>query len=160
MSGFSDYYYMSVFIILALLQDEVKGFISSLICSSMMFLADTFFKVSATAGATFFEAALMYDGIFFVAGILLIGSRVGMILIGVTTLSIIFNLICWLNYEDHYRFIQDYYGTVNIILFEILLYGHVTTTKIYPWIKTKSKIVTEGIKGKINNFFKRQRGEV
>jgi len=159
MSGFSDYYYAFVFIILALLQEEVKGFLSSLVCSSMMFMAESFFRFSNSIGMSFFETALLYDGVFFVIGLFIVSSRVGLVLISVTSISIIFNTICWTVYTEHSSFIQDYYGTVNIILFEILLYGHVTTTKIYPWIKTKSKIVTEGIKGKINNFFKRQRGE-
>lgn len=160
MSEFGEIYYTLIFLILALLQDEIKGVVSSLICCSMVLMYEVFLSFSQQMGVGFFETALAYDFLFFVVGVFLIGSRAGHILIGVSLISFLFNTLSWVFYSEYKPFIQDYYGTVNIILFEILLYGHVTTTKIYPWIKTKSKIVTEGIKGKINNFFKRQRGEV
>lgn len=160
MSEFGEIYYTLIFLILAFLQDEVKGTLSSAVCCIMSLFSTFFIDEAYAMGMGFFETALAYDFLFFVVGVFLIGSRAGHILIGVSLISFLFNTLSWVFYSEYKPFIQDYYGTVNIILFEILLYGHVTTTKIYPWIKTKSKIVTEGVKGKINNFFKRQRGEV
>jgi len=152
--SFSELYYALIFLILAAFQDEIKGTVGSLLCFSMILVSDALIKHMSIYGVTFFEAAALYDFLIFISGLFLINSRSGKILILVSVLSFIFNLISWQNYSEYRVFIKEYYGLVNIILFEILVYGHFTTTKIYPVIKEKSIRFEKRLESKIKNFNK------
>jgi hypothetical protein len=155
--GFSEIYYGLIFLILAVFQDEIKGFLSSVLCFAMISTSEYIINTTSSYGLSFFESAIIFEFILIVTGLFLIGSKAGLLLVIVSFISVIINIICWSIYTSYGEFIFNYYGLVNIILFEILLYGHFTTTKIYPVFKEKLIRFEKHIEDKIKNLSK---GEV
>lgn len=155
MGEFSEIYYALIFFFLALLQDEIKGVISSILCFLMIAFSKEFIRAGNEIGFTFFETVLAYDFIFFTIGIFLIGSKAGSFLIWISVISFLFNTLVWIAYTDYKNIVDSYYGIANIILFEILLYGHFTSTRVYPYIKSKfvklEKCISEKLRSQHNN---------
>jgi len=134
-------YYSIWFFLLLWLQDEFKGFIATLLCLSMTLgsaVVAPFLRVKF--GIDFFESILLVDLFFFIISFFIIYSYIGWILMGVTTLSIILNMIpLIITTPENYELFSQVYPWINIFLFEVLLWGCISTTVVYPWIKEKSK---------------------
>lgn len=150
MGEFSEIYYALIFFLLALIQDEIKGVISSILCFLMITLSGEFLELTDTYKIYFFESMLAYDTIFFLAGMFLLGSKAGNSLILVSVLSLTFNTVCMLFYPHFKLTIQENYGLINLILFEILLYGQFTSTKLYPVIKSKFVVLEQWISKRVH----------
>ena len=135
-------YYTLLFILFAFIQDEVKGVLSSLICFLMIYFYQPFDDLMLSLGYGFFVRAMLFDAIFIVVSLFILGSRVGNTLFAVMCFSAIFNFVGYiLPYGNMYSYFKDSYRFINVLMFEVLLYVSFTSTIVYPWLVEKFKKV-------------------
>lgn len=130
-------YYETVFFALMCLQEEFKGFIATYLCF-LMVIGDKYISpfLQTAFDLNLYEAVFAVDFVFFCASFFIIFSRIGWILMFTMFLSLCLNIIPMLiTTEAMYVLFTKYYHYFNLILFEVLFYGCLTTSVIYPWLK-------------------------
>lgn len=155
-----DLYYGIGFLLLAFVQEHVEGFLVSITCSLVGFFSNILILSLKADGINLYLAAGLLDlGLFFIF-LSLIGTTVGVIASAACFLSLIFNLACYTSLfksPEIYALMKSYYGVVNIIIFEILLYSCLINSKakvVGRWISKKfgiDKFIEE-----YNKTFKRE----
>jgi len=135
-------YYSVVFFLLIFLQDHFKGFLTTLTCFVMV---KTNLAVTAylqMIGCTYYEAMMFYEAIVFAFSIFLIGCRLGVMLCVVSTISFTLNFIGYLSPNGlFYQWYYTSYNTINIVMFEILVWACLINSRLKPYLKNPNKIL-------------------
>lgn len=138
-----EYYYGIMFIVVAIFQEQIEGFVVSLTCSIVGFVSSALIGDLVTSGYNFFYASVLVDVFMMIIAVNVLSHTIGKVLLIASLLSLLFNLFMWHNFKIDtahiYDIIKPFYGIVNIIIFEILLYTCILHSKIYPWVKVRIK---------------------
>ncbi len=138
-------YYDIVFFVVIFLQEQIKDFISTVVCFFMSFLSLYVITYGMiTYGYDFYMAAMFYEALFFFLSVFLVGSKVGVILCITTGVGFFVNFIGYLVPNgDFYQWYRSSYGTLNLILFEVLVWACIANSRLKPLIeKINLKITT------------------
>ncbi len=138
-------YYDIVFFVVIFLQEQIKDFISTVVCFFMSFLSLYVITYGMiTYGYDFYMAAMFYEALFFFLSVFLIGSKVGVILCITTGVGFFVNFIGYLVPNgDFYQWYRSSYGALNLILFEVLVWACIANSRLKPLIeKINLKITT------------------
>ena len=138
-------YYSALFFIFIFIQEHVKDSLSTVMCFLMSYLSvDTIFILTSQYGYDFYSAAMFYEAMFFSVSIFLLGSKVGVILCITTFFGFMVNFIGYVVPNgDFYSWYKTSYGTLNVILFEILVWACIVNSRLKPFIeKINLKITT------------------
>ena len=129
-------YYASIFFLLIFLQDQFKGFITTVVCLIMAKSSAFGIAYLQSVGCSFYEACMFYEAIVFSVSIFLIGCRVGVILCVVSVISFFLNFVGYLLPEQgsFYQWYYHGYGFLNIILFEVLVWTCLINSRVKPYI--------------------------
>jgi hypothetical protein len=139
-------YYGILLLLLAVIQDEVKGYFGGFVCSVVAFTNQEFRLIMELAGYTALESTLVLDSIALLLIIVFCqSSKVYRYLLLAFTLSLIVSLIFIYSPDIVYSTLQPYYGNINIILFEIMVMGLFIHSTIYPKLKTFCTPYTKSI---------------
>ena len=133
-----EYYYGVMFLIIALLQEQVEGFIITASCAVVGFFNQEILAVMIEDGYNFFIAAALIDFALILVSISMIGSKLGVIIFSACVISFSLNMLCYSSFttaNDLYSFIKPYYPTINLILFEAILYTCIAHSRLVPWVK-------------------------
>ena len=157
-----EYYYGIVFVIVAIFQEQVEGFIASLTCSIVGFLGNSLTMYLVSEGYNFYYAVMLLDLGMIIIAVNILNHRVGVILFIASTISVLLNVFMGLNFTNVsstvYDIIKPYYTIMNIIIFEILLYVCLIHSKIYPWVKNYiTKLTLKHLPEKYKKFITKER---
>lgn len=136
----AEYYYCAVFIVLAIFQEKIEGFVVSMTCGIMAVFGETFINYIMSLGFQQYLANSTLDLVFIFIGISLITTRLGLVLTITCTISFVINIFYQLTITTSskaYPLIYPYYTTLNVILFEILLYACLVHSKVIPYLTKK-----------------------
>lgn len=136
-------YYASIFFLLIFLQDQFKGFLTTIVCLIITKVNILGVVYLQDLGFTFYESCMFYEALVFMLSIYLIGCRIGVILCLVSVFSFFLNFIGYLIQEHNNFYIWYYqsYGILNIILFEVLVWGCLINSRLKPYIKDPNKVM-------------------
>lgn len=128
-------YYSTVFFLLLFLQDQFKGFMTTLVCFVMVKASTLGVVYLQMIGCTYYEACMFYEAIVFSCSIFLLGCRVGGVLCIVSGVAFFFNFIGYLAPNgDFYKWYYSSYSTVNVILFEVLVWTCLINSRVKPYL--------------------------
>lgn len=139
-----EYYYGIAFLLLALLQDHIEGFVVSISCSVVAFFSEVLLLSLVSQGFNIFMSTALLDVMLIFVSLTVIDFKLGKILLVTCVLSFFINIFYLTAYnpntKDLYNLIKPYYHSMNIIIFEILLYSCLINSKarvIGEWISKK-----------------------
>lgn len=135
-------YYSIVFFLLIFVQDHFKGMFSTLLCFLTVKLNVTVTLYLQSIGCSYYEAYMFYEAIVFAVSIFLLGCKLGVILCVISVTAFFFNFIGYLTPNG--SFYQGYYSSYNliqIILFEVLVWGCLINSRLKPYIKDPNKVM-------------------
>lgn len=130
-------YYNTVLFIIIFLQEQVKDFVSTVVCFFMSVFGALCIKHLQAIGCTFYEATMFYEAIVMFSCILfwIIKSRIGFIVFIVSIISFFINFIGYLTPNGQfYTWYYSCYGYLNIIMFEILVWVCIINSRLKPYI--------------------------
>lgn len=128
-------YYSVILFSVIFLQEHIKDLLSTVACFLMSYLSLITIKYFMTLGYDFYTSAMFYEALFFSASIFLLGSKVGVILYITTFTGFMFNFVGSIMPEgDFYFWYKDSYGLLNIILFEVLIWGCIANSRLKPYL--------------------------
>ena len=157
-----EYYYGIVFIIVAIFQEHIEGFVVSLTCSIVGFAGNYLTLYLVSKDYNFYYAIMLIDLGLVLVAVNILSCKLGKILFVAATLSLLFNTFMWLNFSPAtalvYNTIKPFYTTINVIIFEILLYSCILQSKIYPWVKIRfDKLAFKYLPKSYLRFIKREK---
>ena len=139
-----EYYYGIAFLSLALLQHHIEGFVVSISCSVVAFFSEVLLLSLVSQGFNIFMSTALLDVMLIFVSLTVIDFKLGKILLVTCVLSFFINIFYLTAYnpntKDLYNLIKPYYHSMNIIIFEILLYSCLINSKarvIGEWISKK-----------------------
>lgn len=130
-------YYGILLLILAVFQEEVKGYVGGFVCSVVAFSNEGVqYWLMKYAGYDFFESILIFDTIALMCVFLVCRfSGVARYLIIAFVLSIFTNIFYILAPPHIYSNTILAYKSISIIYFEIMVWGLLLHTTFYPKLK-------------------------
>jgi len=151
-----------MFIVAAVFQEHVEGFVVSITCSILGFTSKYLTLYLINHDYSFFYATSLIDMGLIIVAVNVLSQRIGKVLFIASTISLMFNLFMWVNYnplDPHiYEFIKPFYGIVNIVIFEVILYSCLLQSKIYPWVKIRfDKLAYKHLPKSYLRFIKREK---
>ena len=133
-------YYSVVFFLLIFIQDHIKGLFSTVICFATVKLNIIATLYLQKIGCSYYEAMMFYEAIVFAVSIFLLGCRLGVILCVTSGTAFFINFIGYLTPNGvFYQWYYSSYGVLQIILFEVLVWGCLINSRLKPYIKDPSK---------------------
>lgn len=142
-------YYNCVLFAILFLQEHVKDFLSTLVCFLMSVTSVLAINYLSLKGFTFYEAAMFYEaGIAFSCIMLcLLTCRTGLIVFTVSCVGFFVNFVgYWIPNGEFYSYYQQSYGFIQIILFEVLVWGCIANSRLKPYITKWNKQLQESYK--------------
>lgn len=136
----TEYYYCLIFIVLAIFQEQVEGFVVSITCSILAVFSESLINHLMTLGFEQYLASSALDVALIFIGLSLITSKIGFILAMTCTLSFGLNIFYHVTVTTSYQaypLIFPLYSTLNIILFEVLMYACLIHSKVFPYLISK-----------------------
>ena len=157
-----EYYYGIMFIVIAAFQEHVEGFVVSLTCSIVGFLSSYLTLYLVAQDYNFYYAVMLIDLGMVIVAVNVLSHKIGKVLFIASTLSLLFNIFMWFNFTPAtalvYNTVKPFYTTINIIIFEILLYSCLLQSKIYPWVKIRfDKLAFKYLPKSYLKFIKREK---
>ena len=135
-------YYSVVFFLLIFMQDHLKGFLCTVTCFMMVKLNAFFAANMQFIGFTYYESYMFYEALVFAVSIFLLGSRLGVILCVTSVTAFFINFIGYLTPNGiFYQWYYSSYGVLQIILFEVLVWGCLINSRLKPYIKDPNKVM-------------------
>ncbi len=146
-------YYEIIFFVLLFAQEHFKDFVSTICCLLMSYLSESvplYFMVNYDC--TYYEAVMFYEAIVYCFSIMILGSRIGVMLCWVSSISFFVNAVgCFMPLHSFYVYYKETYVFWNVLMFEILVWTCLINSKWKPHIVKFDK----SIKQKIDKFFSR-----
>lgn len=143
--NFIDFsYYNCVLFIVMFLQEQVKDFLSTVVCFLMSLLGAFCITYINSYGFTFYEAAMLYEALVASSCIVLglISCKTGLIVFTVSCVSFFVNFVgYWLPNGEFYFWYKSSYGYINIILFEVLVWSCIANSRLKPHIEKLQKYI-------------------
>lgn len=131
-----EWYYATVFLVIAIFQEQVEGFTLTFCCSILTLVNEYCRNYFIDLGFSFFFVPLVIDTLLILIGLSFIGNKLSNILLSVAVVSITVNIFFWVHYNPEgaylYQIIQPYYKYINIILLEILVYSCLAHSRLVP----------------------------
>ena len=136
----AEYYYCIIFVTLAIFQEQIEGFVVSITCCILAVFSEAFILHVVSYGFEHYLAASTLDLILMFLGMTMIPSRIGSILALTCAVSFGINIFYHLTVTTSYQAypaIFPLYSTLNIILFEVLMYACLIHSKVFPYLISK-----------------------
>lgn len=132
-----EYYYGIAFLLLAFLQDHAEGFVVSISCSVVAFFSELLLLSLISQGFNIFMSTALLDVMLIFISLTVVDFKLGKILLVTCVLSFFINIFYLTAYtpdtKQFYNMIKPYYHSLNIIIFEILLYSCLINSKARIW---------------------------
>ena len=126
-------YHFIMFTVLLFVQEEMEGFQTTIICWLLIFVDSLLFKWVSSLGFNFYETLIIIDLVFILLTSSLYGCHKNLKILLVFVISLFLNLgMLQVTDEGQYTKILSWYESVNLILFEILVWSCLITSKIKP----------------------------
>ncbi len=128
-------YHFIMFTVLLFVQEEMEGFQTTIICWLLIFVDSLLFKWVSSLGFNFYETLIIIDLVFILLTSSLYGCHKNLKILLVFVISLFLNLgMLQVTDEGQYTKILSWYESVNLILFEILVWSCIITSKIHPYL--------------------------
>ena len=132
-------YHFLIFTCLLFLQEGMEGFQTTVICWLLVFIDSLLFKGVSSLGFNFYETAGLVDLVFILVTCALYSCHNNLKIITVFVVSMIINVVMLqLPTNTSYNNTLSWYKGVNIILFELLIWYCIITSRLYPYLKKLS----------------------
>lgn len=136
-----ELYYGIMFLIVAFFQEHVEGVVVSVACSIVGFANIIIVDYIVGTGVSYYTAVMYLDIGLLIVAVNALSTPTGRLAFIAAGLSILLNVFYGNYYSeinrDIYELIKPYYTTINIIIFEVLLYACLFHSKFIPWAKDK-----------------------
>lgn len=138
-----NYYSIMLFSVI-FLQEHFKDLLSTVVCFLMSYLSIITIEYFTGFGYDFYSSAMFYEAIFFSLSVFLLGSKVGVILFITTFVGFMFNFVGYIiPKEDFYLWYKDSYGLINIVMFEVLIWGCIANSRLKPHLIRMNNTIEE-----------------
>lgn len=136
-----EIYYGIMFLLVAFFQEHVEGTLISVACSIVGFTNTALVNYMISAGVGHYTAVMYLDIGLLIIAVNALSTPTGRLVFIAAMVSVVVNVIYGNYYTaispDIYELIKPYYTTINIIIFEVLLYACLFHSKFIPWVKDK-----------------------
>ena len=150
-------YHFIIFTILLFLQEEMEGFLTTLICWFIIIADTVVFKFFTFAGFNFYESVILLDVTFILITIFsyTIHKSNGLLLVMVVSFFINYYMY-QLTDTTVYKDFIPVYKSINIILFECLVWCCIGKSAIKPYLDKLTVTVQSAVDKKIEQRFNRK----
>lgn len=136
-----ELYYGIMFLVVAFFQEHMEGMLVSVACSVVGFTSTALVGHMVSTGIGYYTAVMYLDLGLIIVAVNALNTPTGKLAFVASTVSLVINVIYGNYYtaisSDMYELIKPYYTTINIIIFEVLLYACLFHSKFTPWAKDK-----------------------
>ncbi len=128
-------YHFIMFTVLLFVQEEMEGFQTTIICWLLIFVDSLLFKWVSYLGFNFYETVIIIDLVFILLTSSLYGCHKNLKILLIFVISLFLNLgMLQVTDEGQYTEILSWYEGINLILFEMLVWSCMITSKIHPYL--------------------------
>ena len=149
-------YHFILFTLLLFVQEELEGFQTTMICWLLLLVDSLLFKWVSCLGFNFYETVIIIDLTFIILSSTLYGchKNIRVLLVFVASLFLNIGMLQVID-EGQYTKMLPWYENVNTILFEMLAWSCIITSKIYPYLLRINSWLDSKLGEYISKRFKR-----